>query len=253
MYVLYTELFSMNGICGPPHAHQNTGSSAGSATGKEPHRERRTPPGKEDPTGKGGPHWERRTPPGKKDPTRKGGPRWERRTPPGKEDPTGKGGPHQAVTDHHLHMIPSRPAAMYRPQYGSEIRQQWGAETEVSHCLDKVTSDCALQTHIINEEQWKTCEDPPPKVKPCHVGLGMVAHSYDPSTWMADAERLGIQEQFQSQEGSRRLLLACFLTEKPASQHLCWCCCYSHGTVPVPFPWPLRVLGKMQCQVICTS
>lgn len=66
MYVLDTELFSMNGICGPPHAHQNTGSSTGSAAGKgEPHRERRTPLGREDPAGKGGPPpRERRTPSG---------------------------------------------------------------------------------------------------------------------------------------------------------------------------------------------
>lgn len=100
---------------------------------------------------------------GNEDPPRKGGPHRERRIPLEKEYPTGKGGPHQAVTGHHLLMIPPRPPTMYRPQYGSKIRQQWGAETEVSHCLDKITSDCTLQAHIIKEDQWKTCEVPPPR------------------------------------------------------------------------------------------
>ena len=121
----------------------------------------------------------------------------------GKENLTGKGGPHQAVTDHHLLMIPSRPAAMYRPHYGSEIQQQWGAETEVSHCLI-VLIKSPLTVHFRLILQMKSSgrlvKPRPHKVKPCHVGLGMVAHSYDPSTWMADAERLGIQEHFQSQE-----------------------------------------------------
>lgn len=153
----------MDRICGPPGAHQNTGSSAGSVTGK------------------GGPHWERRAPPRKDGPTKKGGPHQERRTP---------SGSHRPSPTHDSFKAPSH--VQTHVQYGSEIQQQRGAETEVSHCLDKVTSDCALQTHIINEEQWKTCEAPPPKVKPCHVGLGMVAYSYDPSTWKADSERLGI-------------------------------------------------------------